>query len=162
MSLTECPFCSESFPTGRRRCPYCGEFLGPPTRAWVFEDQTDNYGAYAGDVDGFTLAYLRGVELSGAYLSGMDLFGARLVAADLRGADLGAANLSSADLRKADLSGTNLLGADLSDAALGGANLRGANLIGADLSGATYDDLTLWPDDFDPQAAGAVHTSHPR
>lgn len=43
---------------------------------------------------------------------------------------------------------------------LGGANLRGAHLEGmmdvADLSWARYDDKTLWPEGFDPEAAGAI------
>jgi hypothetical protein len=153
----ECPFCSEPIRATAKKCVHCGEFLGPPSWEWVFGDQVEGYKTHAGDVDDFTLAYLRGFELSGAYLSGMDLFGAHLVAANLRGADLGVVNLINADLTKADLSGANLTGADLSDANLSGANLRGANLIGADLNGALYDDLTIWPDGFDPPSAGAIN-----
>ena len=36
------------------------------------------------------------------------------------------------------------------------ANLRGADLTGVDLTSAKYDDATIWPDGFDPEAAGAV------
>jgi hypothetical protein len=46
-----------------------------------------------------------------------------------------------ANLRGADLRGTNLQDADL-----GGANLRGAR----------YDAGTVWPEGFDPDAAGAI------
>ncbi len=152
-----CPFCGELLRGNSRKCWNCQERLGPPSRESVFADQTDVDELPAGDVDGFTMAYLRGAELRGAYLSGADLFGAHLVAADLRGADLGGAGLSSADLSEADLSGANLFEADLSDASLIGADLSGANLTGADLHGAVFNHRTIWPDDFDPQSAGAVY-----
>ena len=42
-------------------------------------------------------------------------------------------------------------GADLTQA-----NLDGANLDGASLGGAKADDDTIWPDGFDPEAAGVV------
>ncbi len=59
------------------------------------------------------------------------------------------------------LVGINLSGVDLSFAELRQANLKGPDLSGADLSttavaGAFYDDNTIWPDGFDPQAAGAL------
>lgn len=50
--------------------------------------------------------------------------------------------------------GADLRGANLWDANLRGANLRGANLWGADLWGANANDRTVWPDGFDPTAAG--------
>ena len=37
-----------------------------------------------------------------------------------------------------------------------GASLYEANLSGADLCGACYNANTLWPEGFDPEAAGAV------
>jgi uncharacterized protein YjbI with pentapeptide repeats len=36
------------------------------------------------------------------------------------------------------------------------AGLEGANLRGANLSGATADGTTIWPDGFDPKAAGVI------
>lgn len=160
MTTKGCPFCGELIHLHARRCYHCEERIGSPTRESVLDDQVDVEKILAGDADAFTLAYLRGAELRGAYLSGADLFGADLAAADLRGADLGGANLSTANLRGADLSGANLYGADLSDADLSGADLSRANLAGADLRGATYDAVTAWPNDCNPESAGAVDRTH--
>jgi uncharacterized protein YjbI with pentapeptide repeats len=124
-----------------RECPYCRESLEPVARESVFDDQMEVDEVLKGEVDEFTIAYLRGAELRGACLGGVDLFDADLVAADLRGADLGGANLGNADLRGADLRGANLLGADLSDAKLGR---------------AVYDGFTIWPEGFDPTLSGAI------
>ena len=44
----------------------------------------------------------------------------------------------------------------LAGATLRGASLYEANLSGADLCGACYNANTLWPEGFDPEAAGAV------
>lgn len=70
-------------------------------------------------------------------------------------------NLSGSDLYKAALVLTNLQGARLKNAYLReaylfGANLSEADLTGADLNGAYYDNYTLWPMEFDPEAAGAI------
>ncbi len=69
--------------------------------------------------------------------------------------------LIGADLEGLDLSGMELRGANLHRANLSGADLTAANLSNADLSntilvGATYTTQTEWPEDFDPEAAGAV------
>lgn len=88
---------------------------------------------------------------------GLDLNGANLPGVNLRGANLREANLFVANLRQANLNGANLEGGDLGGADLQGADLRRANLRGADLRGAKYDDETLWPTNFDPKQAGAVH-----
>ncbi len=78
--------------------------------------------------------------------------------------------LEGADLRELDLRNTSLQGLNLTGADLSRADLRGADLSGADLSGALmktdskdglvkaakYNEETIWPDDFDPEAAGAV------
>ena len=42
--------------------------------------------------------------------------------------------------------------------AAGERSLQRANLTAADLSGAKYDTQTKWPEDFDPEAAGALKT----
>ena len=93
-----------------------------------------------------TNADLRGVELSGAYINNADLY-----QADLRGANLSLANLWMANLKQA-----NLRGADLSDAFLFDVNLNGADLTRANLEGALYNENTIWPEGFDPDAAGAI------
>jgi hypothetical protein len=101
----------------------------------------------------FEAAGLSGADLNGASLSGADLSGANLFKAFLNGANLGGANLFKAFLHRAGLNGVNLSGADLGGADLHGAKLRGANLTGANLSGTdlskiTYNDHTIWPNNF--------------
>ncbi len=54
--------------------------------------------------------------------------------------------------------GANLREADLRRAILCGADLRKANLIGANLEEATADEGTIWPEGFDPKAAGVTFT----
>lgn len=76
-------------------------------------------------------------------------------------ADLANVNLSGADLYQAALILTNLRGsflknAYLREALLLGANLSEADLTEADVSSAYYDDYTVWPQSFDPEAAGAI------
>ena len=105
--------------------------------------------------------WMAGADLMGADLRDADLMGANLTGADLTGADLTGANLTGADLRDADLRGSNLrdadlTGADLRYANLTRSNLRYANLRGADLRGAVANDATVWPDGFDPTAAGVT------
>lgn len=126
-------------------------------------------------------ANLNGVILTGAALSGADLSNARLKRASLRDADLSFANLHGAmlhdaylcytdfrnadlyraDLRNADLSGAKLVDAQLISTNLSGANLSDANLWNAKLQranfqNAEYNRNTIWPADFDPQAAGVI------
>ena len=97
----------------------------------------------------YWVAKYRGEEadLRGAMLYKAPLAGANLRRANLRGASLWDANLTGADLREADLTGANLKGADL----------RGADLRGADLQRAYYESYTVWPEGFDPKAAGALY-----
>jgi uncharacterized protein YjbI with pentapeptide repeats len=100
-------------------------------------------------------------ELGGATLTGVDLR-----KANVHGTHMIMANLKWADLSQADLSGTNLLRANLEEAILTAADLSGAVLLwtnftrarldGTKLDKATYNRHTLWPEDFDPAASGAV------
>ena len=71
--------------------------------------------------------------------------------ADLSGADLSGAYLYGAYLYGAYLSGANLYGANLY-----GASLYGTNLYAANLAGAVADKHTVWPERFDPEAAGVT------
>jgi uncharacterized protein YjbI with pentapeptide repeats len=119
-----------------------------------------------------------GTKLANAKLGHADLSDADLSGADLRGADLSEAVFDNTKLVGADLRGarfdddTFLIGADLSRADLRGVDLSRTTLmtlfstgpwdplppreIRATMSGAKYDSETLWPEDFDPIAAGAV------
>jgi hypothetical protein len=108
-------------------------------------------------------ANLEGANLKGANLEGANLVQANLVQANLAGANLAGANLAGANLAGANLAGANLFRANLFRANLFRANLFRANLEGAYLEGAylkatRFDAYTLWPEDFDPFAAGAVRT----
>ena len=76
--------------------------------------------------------------------------------ADLRRADLFGADLEGVDLSGADLNEANLYEADLSGADLSGADLGGALLSGVNLIGARANKNTVWPEGFDPVAAGVI------
>jgi hypothetical protein len=117
-----------------------------------------------------TIFELLGADLSGANLSGADLEGTDLSGANLNGADLIDATLISTNLIVTDLTGAslnyaNLVDANLTHANLTHANLTRANLVDANLSfasldfakldGTGYSTKTIWPDGFDPKAAGA-------
>ena len=171
MDIETCPFCVEPIPRGSHRCPRCGQPIrsssivddaGDPPRVDPLAGQRHPLLAGEDSGDAAIFSYFEGEDLRGALLSGADLFDADLAGADLRSADLSDAILSEANLRAADLSGANLVGADLSEANLCGADLQDADLTGADLTGARYDSLTLWPEDLDPVAAGAVCISRDR
>ncbi|SVA95009.1 uncharacterized protein METZ01_LOCUS147863 [marine metagenome] len=56
------------------------------------------------------------------------------------------ANLTGAELKEADLPRKNLTRA----------NLSRANRIRAGLTGAFADEDTIWPEGFDPEAAGVI------
>jgi hypothetical protein len=101
-----------------------------------------------------TAAYLADANLSGAH------FGrAELMAADLSRADLTGAELTGADLTGADLTGATLTRANLSDADLTKADLSRTNVVEASIRGARFNAGTVWPEHFDPEAAGAVQLS---
>lgn len=131
----------------------------------------------------FSDAQLSEVNLSGAFLSASNLVFAHLSGANLSRADLGCAeldggtfactDLSGADLGCTDPSGGKKVCANLSGTYLEGAKmdnvtgLRGTILQGARYNtrarqGRTSDGLlftwrpTLWPQGFDPKAAGAI------
>ncbi|WEH18115.1 pentapeptide repeat-containing protein [Streptomyces sp. VNUA24] len=79
---------------------------------------------------------------------------------DLSSADLHGVAISHADLANASLKDAHLEHSTLSQVSLRGADLRdtdltGAHLIATDISNAIYDSSTRWPDNFDPNAAGA-------
>lgn len=123
-------------------------------------------------------ANLSGLDPQGLDLQKQDLSACRAVATNFSSADLAGAMLLHADLTRADFAGANLRGAkfrteragdpdwdeewadlvisfdDLTDRI---ATTRAAtNVTGATWQGATYDKHTLFPDDFNPTAAGMV------
>ncbi|HQE91419.1 MAG TPA: pentapeptide repeat-containing protein [Anaerolineae bacterium] len=115
--------------------------------------------------------FLVAAHLSRTNLSQADLQEAHMVSAKLAGANLSEANLTRAHLEWSFMVTANLMGASLVGAQLMGSELRGANLAYTDLSGAnlqdtsltwsrlrdaTYDEITQWPEGFDPVSSGAI------
>lgn len=106
-------------------------------------------------------AVFRDVHLSAPLFAGADLGGADFSKAKIWDGDFFRANLAGASLRNAYfrnvvLREAKLDGADLTRADLRRADLAGASLESANLTGAVYNDATIWPDGFDPNAAGAI------
>jgi uncharacterized protein YjbI with pentapeptide repeats len=106
-------------------------------------------------------ADLREANLSRARLREANLTETILYWANLTETNLNEANLTEAKLRKANLTEATLYRANLTEANLIEADLRGALLAGADLrradlTGARYNDATKWPEDFNPEEAGAI------
>ena len=101
-------------------------------------------------------ADLVGANLEGADLSDADLRGVDLSVANLKWSFLDGVDLRRAELRRVDLSDAILEDADLSHAIIFGATLNRLNLSDAKLKGAIYNEHTIWPYGFDPEAAGAI------
>jgi uncharacterized protein YjbI with pentapeptide repeats len=128
-------------------------------------------GAYCAEAD-LQEAILDGVELQQANLQAANLQEAILPSARLDGANLAKAqlerawlhfaHLEGANLRRARLHQADLHEAHLQQADLSLADLQGANLAGANLQGAKADEMTVWPNEFDPLAAGVVLEDEPR
>jgi uncharacterized protein YjbI with pentapeptide repeats len=113
----------------------------------------------------FNEANLRHADLSGANC-GLDNLGGStdFIKADLSGADLRNANLGGADFSGALLIGTDLSGARFNCvlpgrvARFNGANLTDARLGRVQFAGALYDNTTIFPHGFKPDAAGMAHS----
>jgi len=111
-------------------------------------------------------ANLKRANLSHAIFAGADLVVARLPGARLdyctfAGAHMVGASLidsisTFADFSGAMLGGAQLTGARMFDAILQNADFWAASLEGVELEGSLYDGKTKWPNDFDPEAAGAT------
>ena len=99
---------------------------------------------------------LTSAHLAKANLWRANLDWANLVAADLSGAQLVGANLNWANLSQACLVGTDLDRANLEWSNLVGTDLRAVNLERAELTDACYSSQTIFPDGFDPVAAGMI------
>lgn len=98
----------------------------------------------------------RDANLSEICLESADLHNANLEYANLIGANLRSANLAVANLGSAKLWNAHLESVDLRGANLKGAYLKGAFLKGAYLKGALYDEVTTFPEGFDPKECGMV------
>ena len=141
------------------------------------EDPDGTFDCYESDLDNVDLSSrdlrdvdvfgsLHGADLSQANLSGVDLSFMYLRDTDFSGADLEGVDFSESILERVDFSGANLSGANFYAAhGVGqnftGADLSGTNLYGTDWStwdfeGARADSETVWPDGFDPVAAGVI------
>jgi hypothetical protein len=96
-------------------------------------------------------------NLEGAYLGFSNFHGALFMAANLRKASLTEANLESANLSHADMREAKLYKANFTKAKLSNTNLAKITWFdGANFQEAIYDHRTIWPDGFDPVAAGAI------
>jgi uncharacterized protein YjbI with pentapeptide repeats len=113
----------------------------------------------------FNEANLRHADLSGANC-GLDNLGG---STDFIKADLSGANLRNANLGGADFSGALLIGTDFSGARFNcvvpervarfnGANLTDARLGRTQFAGALYDNNTVFPRGFKPDAAGMARS----
>jgi hypothetical protein len=103
----------------------------------------------------FSYKSLKCADFSNCNLEGTMFQGSNLRDSKFTGANLTRTCFHGADLRGADLSNTTIVNTDFQKARLEGANLKVESLSKADLR-ATYDSSTIWPDNFDPIAAGAV------
>jgi len=92
-------------------------------------------------------------SLYSAMLQESDLSGCNFQDADLRGANLMGAIMVGANFCRANLSVDNLGGSTK----LQGADLTSAILNQCNLAGATYDSNTLFPQGFNPEAAGMLN-----
>jgi len=99
----------------------------------------------------FEMAFLQGANLKNA-----NFFRSNLRSADLRGADLVETSLQETNLEGAILSYARMRKADLRGANLTNAKLDSADLRNAILTKTKFNSNTVWPDGFDPVAAGAI------
>jgi hypothetical protein len=95
---------------------------------------------------------VKGVEVNG-YQTGPGEYPYR---ANLTHAVLVGANLSEVILDEADARGADLSAAKLKRVLLSRADLSGAYLTGAYLDVATADEMTIWPECFNPKTAGVI------
>lgn len=117
-----------------------------------------------------TTVQLGGKSITGCGFQDSDLRSATLDRSSVRSCDFSAANLQNASFRRTRFTGCTFRGADLRWADLthasfgkqntgtgrGACDLGGAQLEGARLSKVAYDSSTIWPEGFDPRAAGAI------
>jgi hypothetical protein len=115
-----------------------------------------------------SFAHLEGLpNLEGTILQDTNLYSAKLYRAHMKNAILRRARLKKANLIKSTLTNADLSEVDFkANVDFEDANMESAKLFEADLSnldlkkailkGAEYSSKTIWPDDFDPEEAGAI------
>jgi len=109
-----------------------------------------------------TFTTCKETNFSNANLQNADLSNANLSTTNFSKANLSYANLSNTISETANYSGANLSNAELKGARFYGANFSGANLENVDLSTvrfnrAEYDDLTKFPEGFDPKTKNMMN-----
>jgi uncharacterized protein YjbI with pentapeptide repeats len=119
-----------------------------PITFWLAQGEADTHGATYHCYNNRTISEerLRGLIATSGCLPPRPPPSDTLNGLDLSGFDYGSAWMMGLDLTGSVLRGTNLRNADLT----------GALLDGADLRGAIFDRWTIWPEGFDPLAAGAI------
>jgi hypothetical protein len=109
----------------------------------------------------FSQALMQSADMHGALANLANFRGVMLNGADCREGSFYEVDFRDAILEEVDFRGVNLSYSNFKDAYLGEAKLNTAilehaKLQGAVLEGATADELTKWPEGFDPVAAGVI------
>jgi uncharacterized protein YjbI with pentapeptide repeats len=112
-------------------------------------------------------AFGPGIDFSDFNLTGFNQISGQLQNTNFEGVDLSGkrtevADFSNSNFKNANLSGGNKKQTKFINTDLRGANLYGANITSSTFTGAVYDLNTIWPDGFDPVAAGALSRNPPR
>lgn len=98
-------------------------------------------------------SYLPSPLLEGANLSEAKLENLELSSLNLKGANLSKINFSKSKLNQSNLSKTIATNGDFTNVDLRGVNLSESDLTNANFTNACYDQLTRFPDKFNPQKA---------
>jgi uncharacterized protein YjbI with pentapeptide repeats len=112
----------------------------------------------------FVSAHLRGAFLYKGIFAHCDFSSSNLIVCHCKEANMQYANFqnsvayscdfSKADLRFANFQGSTINGAKFKEAMLQGAIMECLGVEEAIWDGALYDEKTVWPDGFDPEAHG--------
>ena len=100
-------------------------------------------------------------NLSSAHLSYANISNSNLTNTNLYSADMYFTNFSNSILQNANLSYSDMYYSNLKNANLLNADLSGALLIGVNFSGAIFNSDTIFPDGFNPAAAGMTFVPLP-
>jgi uncharacterized protein YjbI with pentapeptide repeats len=119
--------------------------------AWMTAARIGSAACLNGD---FSHVDLSGADLRNVIANQANFSRAWLHSANCQDGSFFNAAFDGAILQGTDLQGANLVRANLRDAVLDEANLFGASLEDAIFERASADETTVWPDGFDPSAAG--------